>query len=148
MKLLIMGESSFQSVWAYLRRGGAGSKDGVTSNIVMGTWPEPVEGRAASQYLTKCRRRRLARARSITEGGAFRERGNLEYTPGELSRAKPPGAANSRSRVEEEPSGDKKERTWSAKGLWMFRSRTTKSGMPVLGKRNTGGRSGLYGLPS
>jgi len=96
IKLLMVGESSSQSVWSLLRRWGARSEDAGASRMVMGTWSEPVEGRGVSQLLMKGRSRGLAKARSTTEGRAFPERGNLVYTPGEFRRAKPPNAANSR----------------------------------------------------
>jgi len=77
MKFLIVGESSSQSVWSHLRRRGTGSEDGAASKIVMGTWSEHVQGRDVSQLVTKGRSRGLAKARSIMEGRAFPERGNL-----------------------------------------------------------------------
>jgi len=55
-----------------------------------------------SHPLTKGRSRGLAKARSMREGRAFPERGNLVYTPREFSRAKPPSAASSKYGVEEE----------------------------------------------
>jgi len=64
--------------------------------MVMGTWSEPVEGREVSQPLPKSRSRGFAKARSMTEGRTFPQRGNLVYTPGEFSRPKPPSAANSK----------------------------------------------------
>jgi len=94
IKFLMIRESSSQSVGSHLRGGGAGSKDGAASSMVMGTWFQPVEGTEVSQLLTKGSSRGLAKARSITEGRAFPERGNLVDTPGELRRAKPPSAAN------------------------------------------------------
>jgi len=36
--------------------------------MVIGKWSEPVKGREASQSLTIGRRRRLAKAKSITDG--------------------------------------------------------------------------------
>jgi len=102
MKSLMIGESSSQSVWSHRRRGGAESEDGDASSMVMGMWSEPVEGREDSRPLTKGRSRGLAKARSITEGRAFPDRGNLVYTPGEFKRAKPPSAANSQYGAEEE----------------------------------------------
>jgi len=53
MKILMRGESSSQSMWSHLRRGGAGSRDRDASNMVMGTWSEPVEGREVSRLLRK-----------------------------------------------------------------------------------------------
>ena len=139
MKCLPIGESSSQSVLSHLRRGEAGSQDGDASIMVMGTWSEPVEGREVSQLWTKGRSMELAKARLITEGRAFPERGNLVYTPGEFSRAKPPSATNSKYRAEQETSWDEKARRGSARALWMFRSPTTKSGTPVSGRRHCGG---------
>jgi len=107
--------------------------------MVIGMWYEPVEGREDSQPLTKSRSRGLAKTRSITEGRAFPDRGNLVYTPGEFQRAKPPSAANSKYGPEEEISWDEKERSGSARGLWMLRSPTTRSRVPVSGKRDSGG---------
>ena len=83
---------------------GARSEDRDAGNIVMGTWSEPMEGRKVPQLLTKGRSRGLAKARSITEGRAFHERGDLVYMPGEFGRAKLPSAANSKYRAEEEAS--------------------------------------------
>ena len=98
-----------------------------------------MKGREVSHLFTKGRSRGLSKPRSITEGRAFPERGNLMYTPGEFSRAKPPSAANLKSGVKEETSWDKNERSGSARALWMLRSPTTKSGIPMSGKRNSGG---------
>jgi len=117
MKFLMMGESSFQSVWSHLRGEGAGSEDGEASSIVMGTWSEPVEGREVSHPFTKGRSRGLAKVRSITEGRALPERGNLVYMPGKFSKAKLPSTANSKYGAEEETSRNEKQRRWSAKGL-------------------------------
>jgi len=66
----------------------------------IGTWSEPVEGREASHRLTKGRSRALVKARLMTEGHAFPERGNLVHTPGELRTAKPPSTANSKHEAE------------------------------------------------
>ena len=88
---------------------------------------------------TKGSSRGLAKARSITERRTFPKRGNLVYTPGEFIRAKPPIAANSKYGAEAETSWDEKEHSGSARGLWMFRSPTTKRGTPVSGKRDSGG---------
>jgi len=57
--------------------------------IVIGMWSEPVEGREASQLLTRGRRWGFPKARSMTEGRALPTRGNLVYSPGGLRRAKP-----------------------------------------------------------
>jgi len=133
------GESYSQSEWSHLKRGGAGSEDGDASNMVIGTSSEADEGREVSQPLTKGTSTAFAKARSITEGRAFPERGNLVYTPGEFSRANPASAANSKYAAEEETSLEEKERSGSVRGLWMFRSRTTKSGTPMSGKRVSGG---------
>jgi len=75
--------------------GGARSGDGEASSIVMGTWSEPIEGREVSHPLMKGKSMGLANAKSITEGRALPERGNLVYMPGEFGWAKPPGTANS-----------------------------------------------------
>jgi len=137
MKFLMMGESNSQSLWSHLRCGGAGSRDGDASSIVMGTWFEPVEGREVSHAFTNGRSRGLVKARTITEGCAFPERWNLVYTPGECRRAKPPSGVKLKNGAEEGTCWDAKERTGSDRGLWMFRSSTTKSGMPVSGKRDS-----------
>jgi len=92
-----------------------------------------------SHPLTKGRSRGLAKARLIMEGRAFPEWGNLVYTPGEFSMGKAPSTANSKYGAEEETSLDEKKRSGSARGLWVFRSPTTKSGMPVSAKRDSGG---------
>jgi len=90
------GDSVSQSVWSHVRRGGGRVWDGESSSMVMGTWAEPVEGRDVSHPLTKGKSRGLAKARSMTEGRALPDKGYLVYTPGELSRAKPPNAAFSK----------------------------------------------------
>ena len=95
-EVVMMGETSSQSVGSHLRRGVAGSADGDASTMLMETWSKPCEGREVSYPLTKGRSRGLAKARSITEGRAIPESGNLEYMPGEWSRAKPPSAANTK----------------------------------------------------
>jgi len=82
--------------------GGARSGDGEASSMVIGTWSDLVEGREVSHPLKKGRSRGFANAKSIKEGRAFPERGNLVYTPGDLRRAKPPTAACSKYGVEEE----------------------------------------------
>jgi len=87
MKFLRVGESSSQSVWSHLRRRGAGSEDGAASKMVIGTWSERVEGRDVSQLLTKGRGRGLAKARSITEGRAFPEGGNLVFVSLRMNQA-------------------------------------------------------------
>ena len=92
---LTIGESNTRLVWAHLVSGGANSGDGEASCMVMGIWSEPVEAREVSQPLTKGGSRGLANARSMREGRASPERGNLVYMPGEFSRVKPPSAANS-----------------------------------------------------
>jgi len=94
IKLLMIGESSSQSIRSLLRHGGVGSADGDATSILMGTWSEPVEGREVSQPVMKGRSTRLANARWIRDGRAFAERGNLVYTPREFSRGKPPTASN------------------------------------------------------
>jgi len=96
MKFLMFRQSSSQSVWSHMRCGGARSTDRAASSMVMGTWSEPGEGREVSAVFTKRRSRRLAKARSITEGRAFAVRGNLVYPPREFSRAKLPSAAYSK----------------------------------------------------
>jgi hypothetical protein len=88
--------------------------------------------------LTKGSKRGLAKDKSITEGRAFPARGNLVYTPGELSRSKPPSAANSKYGAEEEMSDGEKERSGSERGLWMLRSPATKRGSPASGKSSSG----------
>ena len=138
MKFLMIGESSSQSVGSHLKGGGAWSWDGDACNMVMRTWSEPIEARERSKPLTQGRSRVLAKARSITEGRAFPERGNLVYTPGDFSRGKPGSTANSKYVVEEETSSDEKERRGSSSGLWMFRSPTTKSGTRRSAKRDSG----------
>ena len=99
-KFLTRGESVSQSVWSNLWRGGARTGDGESSTVI-GMWSEPVEGREGSHPLTKGRSRGLANTRSITEGRTFPERGNLVYTHGEFSRAKPLNSANSKYGAEE-----------------------------------------------
>jgi len=101
LKFLTRGESVAQSVCSHVRRQ-ARAGDGEASHIVIGTWSEPVEGRDVSYPLTKGKSRGLANARWITDGRAFPERGNLVYTPGEFSRTKPPNAANSKYRADED----------------------------------------------
>jgi len=66
----------------------------------IGTWSEPLEGREASHRLTNDGSRALAKARLMTEGRAFPERGNLVPTPGELRTAKPASTANSKHEAE------------------------------------------------
>jgi len=139
MKFFMVGERSSQSVLSHLRCCWAGSEDGAGGKMVVGTWSEPVEGRDVSQPLTEGRSRGLAKGRSIAEGHAFPERGNLVYTPGELRRGKPPSATNSKYGADAETSWEENARRGSARGLWMFRSRTTKGGTRVSGKRHSGG---------
>ena len=96
LKSLMRGNRFSESVNSYLRWGGASYRDGDASSMVMGTWSEPVERRKVSHPFTKGRTRGEPNARSITEGRAFPLRGNLVYTPGEWSKAKPPSAASSK----------------------------------------------------
>ena len=76
--------------------GGSWSWDREASIMVIGTWSKPVEGREVSHPLTKGKSRGLAKARSMREGHAFPEGGNLGYTPGQLSWAKLPSTSNSK----------------------------------------------------
>jgi len=55
---------------AHCGRRGFWFREGGGRVIVISMWPEPVEGREASQLFTIGRRRGLAKARSITEGRA------------------------------------------------------------------------------
>jgi len=139
MKFLTVGDSRSQCVWSHLRHRGAASEDGNARYMMMETSSKPVEGREVSQLLTKGITRGLAKARSMTEVCAFPERENLVYTSGVFIGAKPPSATNSKYGAQEETSWDDMERSGSAKGLWKFRSPTTKSGIPVSGKRYSGG---------
>jgi len=107
--------------------------------IVIGMWSERVEGREASQLLTRGRRGGFAKARSKTEGRALPTRANLVYSPGGLRRAKPDSASFSKYRVDDEISFGEKCRRGSERGLWMLRSPTTRRGNPRLGKRTSGG---------
>jgi len=138
LKPLIIGSRVTQSVSAQGGRGGFWFREGEASVIVMGTWSEPVEGRDASQLLTKGRRGGFANARSMTEGRAFPTKGNLVYSPGGLRRAKPDSAAFSKYGVEDEISRCEKCRKGSERGLWMLRSPKTRRGNPRLGKRTSG----------
>jgi len=117
IKSLRIRESSSQSRWSDLRGRGAGYDHSYASSMVMGTWSVPVERREVSHPLTKGRSEGLANARSITEGHAFPERGNLMYTPWEFNRAKAPNAANSKYRADEETSWDEKWSSGSARGF-------------------------------
>jgi len=96
LKPLMIGSKVSQSVYAQHWRGGFWFREGVARVMVMGMWSEPVEGREASQLLTRGRRGGFAKARSMTEGRAFPTRGNLVYSPGGLRRAKPDSAAFSK----------------------------------------------------
>jgi len=107
--------------------------------MVMRTWSEQVKGREVTQPLTKGRSTGFAKERSITEGRALPERGNLVYSPGEFMSAKRHIAANCKYGEEEETSCEEKERSGSGRRLWMFRSPTTESGMPMSGKRVSAG---------
>jgi len=93
---LMIGSRVSQSVSADRGRGGFLFREGVPRVIVIGMWSEPVEGREASQLLTRGRRGGFAKARYITEGRALPTRGNLVYWPGGLRRAKPDSAAFSK----------------------------------------------------
>jgi len=93
---LMIGSKASQSVSAQRSRGGFWLREGVARVIVIGMWSDPVDGREASQLLTRGRRRGFAKARSMTEGRAFPTRGNLVYSPGGLRRAKPSSAAFSK----------------------------------------------------
>jgi len=79
LKSLMIGSKASQSVSAQRSRGGFWFSEGVARVIVIGMWSEPVEGREASQLLTRGRRGGFAKARSMTEGRAFPTRGNLVY---------------------------------------------------------------------
>ena len=96
LKPLMIGSKVSQSVSAHRGRGGFWFTEGAARVIVIGMWSEPVEGREASQLLTRGRRGGFAKARSITEGRALPTRGNLVYSPGGLRRAKPDSAAFSK----------------------------------------------------
>jgi len=96
LKPLMIGSRVSQSVSVQRGRGGFWFGDGAARVIVIGTWSEPVEGREASQLLTRGRRGGFAKARSITEGRALPTKGNLVYSPGGFSRAKPDSAAFSK----------------------------------------------------
>src|SRR5437588_6407947 len=90
------GVRAFQSVFAQLGEGGGGLRWGADSIIWMGRWSEPVEGRETSQEETKGVREELAKDRSRTEGRVDRSKGNLVWTPGVLTRAKPRSKALSK----------------------------------------------------
>jgi len=139
LKSLMICSRVSQSVSAHLGRGGFWFKEDVARVIVIGTWSDPVEGREASQLLTRGRRRGFAKGRPITEGRAVPTSGNLVYSPGGLRRAKPDSAAFSKSGVEDEISVDEKCLRGSERGLWMLRSPTTRRGNPRSGKRSCGG---------
>jgi len=96
LKPLMIGSKVSQSVSAHRGRGGFWFREGAVRVIVIGMWSEPVEGREASQLLTRVRRGGFAKARSKTEGRALPTRGNLVYSPGGLRRAKPDSAAFSK----------------------------------------------------
>ena len=111
----------------------------------MGTWSEPVEGREVCQPFMKGRSRGLVKGRSITEGLAFPERGNLVYTPAELSRAKPPSAANSKYGAEEETSSDEMSAAGQPEVCGCSGLPLPRLGRLCLGRRIPGGQSGPYG---
>ena len=96
LKPLTIGSKVSLSVSAHRGRGDFWCREGAARVIVIGTWSEPVEGREASQLLTRGKRGGFAKARSITEGRALPTRGNLVYSPGGLKRAKPDSAAFSK----------------------------------------------------
>jgi len=96
LKPLLIGSRVSQSVSAHHGRGGFLFREGVAIGIVIGKWSEPVEGREASQLLTRARGGGFAKAGSITEGRALPTRGNLVYSPGGLRWAKPDSAAFSK----------------------------------------------------
>jgi len=96
LKPLTIGSSVSQSLSAQRGRGCFWFREGAARVIVIGTWSEPVEGREASQLLTRGRWGGFAKARSMTEGRAFPTKGNLVYSPGGLRRAKPDSAAFSK----------------------------------------------------
>ena len=77
LKLSIRGVRVSQSVWSHPNWWWARTEDGEGTSIVIGTWSEPVEGRGVSHPLTNGRCRGLGQARSITEGHAIPERGNM-----------------------------------------------------------------------
>ena len=104
LKPLTMGSRVCQSVSAQRGLGGCWFGNGVVRVIVIGMWSEPVEGREASHLLTRGRRERFAKARSLTEERALSAKGNLVYSPGGFMRAKPDCAAFSKEGVEEETS--------------------------------------------
>ena len=85
-----------QSVSAKRGLGGFLFWDGAARVIVIGMWSEPVEGREASQLLTRGTREGFAKARSMTEGRALPTKGNLVYSPGGFRRAKSDSAAFSK----------------------------------------------------
>jgi len=62
------GSRMSQSVSAQRGCGGFWFREGAARVIVIGMWSEPVEGRDASQHLTRGRRGGFAKARSMTEG--------------------------------------------------------------------------------
>jgi len=96
LKSLMIGSRVSQSVSAHLGRGGFWFREGVARVIVIGMWSDPVEGKEASQLLTRGRRGGFAKARSMTEGRALPTRGNFVYSPGGFRRAKPDSAAFSK----------------------------------------------------
>ena len=96
LKALTIGSRVSQSVSAQRGRGGVWFREGVAWVIVIRIWSEPVEGREASQLLTRGRRVAFAKERSMTEGQAVPTKGNLVYSPGRFRRAKPDSAAFSK----------------------------------------------------
>jgi len=84
---LMIGSRVSQSVFAHRGRGGFWFREGTARVIVIGMWSEPVEGREASQLLTRGRSAGFAKARSISEGRALPTRGNLVNAPGGLRSA-------------------------------------------------------------
>jgi len=96
LKPLMIGSRVSQSVSAHCWDGGFWFREGVARVIVIGMWSDPVEGREASQLLTRGRRGGFAKARSMTEGRVLPTRGNLGYSPGGLRRAKPDSASFSK----------------------------------------------------
>jgi len=117
----MIGERGSQSVSAQWGRCGLGVSVGGVSLMVIGKWSEPVKGREASQSLTIGRRRRLAKAKSITDGQSLPTQENLLYSTGGLMRAKTACATFSKHGVEATLSGGGKERRGSERGLCMLR---------------------------
>ena len=77
LKPLMMASRATESVSVHCGCGDLWFREGVARVIVIGMWSDLVEGRKASQLLTRGRREGFAKARAMTEGRALPNRGNL-----------------------------------------------------------------------